>query len=214
MKDTLLKIAGFIDEQNCRLQALEQQAEAAEKANKELAEEIAFLKKRIEELENRPTANAEEEPEVEVELILSEENEEEENLSSEPETEIVEVSTDEPTEETPTADSITEPVSEVVPETKTTPVAEEEKKNQAPLQTNLFGAAVTDIRHAISLGDRFLFQRELFGGNGEAMQKALNDLNTCSNLDEAIAYVNKLGWNRESSTYDLFINVLRRRFDH
>lgn len=83
----------------------------------------------------------------------------------------------------------------------------------APTQTSLFGAPVKDIRQAISLGDRFLFQRELFAGNGEKMQKALDELNSLDTLDEALEYVREhFDWDKESTAAQLFENVLRRRF--
>lgn len=83
----------------------------------------------------------------------------------------------------------------------------------APTQTSLFGAPVKDIRQAISLGDRFLFQRELFAGNGEKMQKALDELNALDTLDEAMEYVREhFDWDKESTAAQLFENVLRRRF--
>lgn len=214
MKDTLLKIATYIEQQNTRLQLLEQKADIAEKSNEELSSKITLLEKRIEELERHSVANTENEPEVEVELILEEdddtallsttESKEENDLNLGNESAM-----DQQNQETPMIESI--PESTLKSETNT---IEGEQKTQAPLQTSLFGVAVTDIRHAISLGDRFLFQRELFGGNGEAMQKALNDLNNCNDIDAAIAYINKLGWNKDSSTYDLFVNILHRRFDH
>ena len=72
---------------------------------------------------------------------------------------------------------------------------------------------VTDLRHAISLGDRFLFQRELFSQNGELMQKTLDVLNKQAHFDAAIAYIDKhFDWDKESPTYELFINALHRRF--
>ena len=73
-------------------------------------------------------------------------------------------------------------------------------------------AGVSDIRRAISLGDRFLFQRELFAGNGEKMQKALDELNELKSLNEAVQYIARFEWDKDSSTYELFINVLKRRF--
>ena len=73
--------------------------------------------------------------------------------------------------------------------------------------------AINDIRRGISLGDRFLFQRELFAGNGEKMQKTLDELNALSSLDEAVRYVSRFEWNAESPTYELFMNVLKRRFN-
>ena len=94
------------------------------------------------------------------------------------------------------------------------PVAEQPKPEapRAPQQTSLFGTPVTDIRQAVSIGDRFLFQRELFGGNAEKLQQTLTELNNLHSLDEAVALVDKFGWDKQSPTYELFINVLRRRF--
>ena len=82
-----------------------------------------------------------------------------------------------------------------------------------PLQTSLFGTSVEDIRQAISLGDRFLFQRELFAGNGELMQKTLDELNALDSLEEAMDYVaDNFEWDKESTAVQLFENVLKRRF--
>ena len=94
------------------------------------------------------------------------------------------------------------------------PVAEQPKPEapRAPQQTSLFGTPVTDIRQAVSIGDRFLFQRELFGGNAEKLQQTLTELNNLHSLDEAVALGDKFGWDKQSPTYELFINVLRRRF--
>ena len=82
-----------------------------------------------------------------------------------------------------------------------------------PQQTSLFGTAVEDIRQAISLGDRFLFQRELFAGNGELMQKTLDELNALGSLEEAMDYVaDNFEWDSDSTAVQLFENVLKRRF--
>ena len=92
------------------------------------------------------------------------------------------------------------------------PEAKAEVKT-APTQTSLFASPVKDIRQAISLGDRFLFQRELFAGNGEKMQRALDELNALDTLDEALEYVREhFDWDKESTAAQLFENVLRRRF--
>ena len=86
-------------------------------------------------------------------------------------------------------------------------------KGAQPLQTSLFGTAVEDIRQAISLGDRFLFQRELFAGNGELMQKTLDEINNLGSLNEAMDYVlDNFDWDKESTAVQLFENVLKRRF--
>ena len=122
-----------------------------------------------------------------------------------------EVSPDE-TGETPDGKGeIEEPVVEPAPvvEPKPQPVQEE----QASPKAAVYGKAVDDIRQAISLGDRFLYQRELFGQNAELMQRTLNELNALSSFDDAMNYIGKhFEWDTESSTYQQFLVTLHRRF--
>ena len=108
--------------------------------------------------------------------------------------------------EEPAAEPIIE---EPVPEPEPEPVIEEPVSPKAAV----YGKPVDDIRLAISLGDRFLFQRELFGQNAELMQRTLNELNTLRSFDEAMAYINKrFHWDAESNTYQQFLITLHRRF--
>ena len=180
-----------------------------------------------------------EEPEVEIELIVEEdtetENEEvktENELVEEPQVEVQEEILepleilDEPEVPTPVVEPIVEPepvVEPIVepapqPEVNAEPVVEPAPAPQPaprpmPQQTSLFGVAVEDIRQAISLGDRFLFQRELFAGNGELMQKTLDELNALGSLEEAMDYVaDNFEWDSDSTAVQLFENVLKRRF--
>ena len=112
-----------------------------------------------------------------------------------------------PVEPTPQA------VVEVAPVVESAPVIEKPAPRPTPTQTSLFGSAVEDIRQAISLGDRFLFQRELFAGNGELMQKTLDEINALGSLCEAMEYVaDTFDWDNESTAVKLFENVLKRRF--
>ena len=178
-----------------------------------------------------------EEPEVEIELIVEDPQEQEtpEELVEEPQEESAEEPLEEPAqempleplesleiieEEEPVAEPVVEPVAELIvepapqPEVKAEPVAAPQPAPRpVPQQTSLFGAAVEDIRQAISLGDRFLFQRELFAGNGELMQKTLDELNALGSLSEAMDYVlENFEWDKESTAVQLFENVLKRRF--
>lgn len=167
------------------------------------------------------------EPDVEVELVYPEDEEAtvelpQETPAAEPEPapqpepvaepepqpeQVVEQPAPEPVVEQPQP----EPVAE---QPQPEPAAEQPKPEapRAPQQTSLFGTPVTDIRQAVSIGDRFLFQRELFGGNAEKLQQTLTELNNLHSLDEAVALVDKFGWDKQSPTYELFLNVLRRRF--
>ena len=187
------------------------------------------------------TVTPAEEPEVEIELIVEEdtetENEEvktENELVEEPQADVQEEILepleilDEPEVSTPVVEPVVEPESVPVvepimepapqPEVKAEPVVEPTPAPQPaprpmPQQTSLFGAAVEDIRQAISLGDRFLFQRELFAGNGELMQKTLDELNALGSLEEAMDYVaDNFEWDSDSTAVQLFENVLKRRF--
>ena len=207
MKDQLLSVAAYIESLEQRIAALEARCDTLEN-----------------ELKQRPASvEDEDEPEVEVELIVEEDEQEngpEEDIQQqEPETEDT-VNTDTPADsQTPESEPEPEPENETEQEQEPVidqqPVQEPAPQPQparVPQQTSLFGAPVSDIRQAISIGDRFLFQRELFGGNGETMQKLLERINACAGLGEAMDIVELQEWDRESPTYELFINVLRRRF--
>ena len=162
------------------------------------------------------------EPEVEIELIVEEEPQEEVKEELEKQETIEPLESIEPIESLESLDEVevVEPVAEPAPapqpEAKAEPVAEPTQplhNATQPLQTSLFGTAVEDIRQAISLGDRFLFQRELFAGNGELMQKTLDEINGLGSLSEAMDYVrNNFDWDKESTAVQLFENVLKRRF--
>ena len=174
-----------------------------------------------------------EEPEVEIELIVEDPQEQEtpEEPVEEPQEESAEEPLEEPTQPEPLEplesleiieeeELVVEPAAELIvepalqPEVKAEPVAAPQPAPRpVPQQTSLFGAAVEDIRQAISLGDRFLFQRELFAGNGELMQKALDELNALGSLEEAMDYVaDNFEWDSDSTAVQLFENVLKRRF--
>jgi hypothetical protein len=161
-----------------------------------------------------------EEPEIEVELILEDEEESPLQVPTEEESNEEPMETLEIVEETPT---IEEPIAEPTPATEEPaaepelvieePAVEKSAPRVAPIQTSLFGNTVEDIRKAISLGDRFLFQRELFAGNGELMQQTLDEINNLDSLDEAIDFVySQFDWDKESTAVQLFENVLKRRF--
>ncbi len=214
---------------NCKL------ASQISKLEQQLADQTTL----IEALAARPTPQPEE-PEIEIELVMEDE---EDKAPFEPEAQetLEKPDTLEETIEPesvmePVVESIVEPepasvadpaepapaveqtlVSELAPHVQeprvAAPVVEKPAPRPTPQQTSLFGTAVEDIRQAISLGDRFLFQRELFGGNGELMQKTLDEINGLDSLNEAMEYIaDTFEWDNESTAVKLFENVLKRRF--
>ena len=186
---------------------------------------IATLEARVSELENRPAPEPAvvekivevEKPvevikEVPVEKIVEKVVEVVKEVPVEKPVEVstsrdLEVSKDPelPIEETPV--EITESRDHVI--TKEPELIIEEP---ASPKAAIYGKAVDDIRLAISLGDRFLYQRELFGQNAELMQRTLSELNALSSFDDAINYISRFNWDTESSTYQQFLVTLHRRF--
>ncbi len=81
------------------------------------------------------------------------------------------------------------------------------------LSASIANKKITDIKQAISIGDRFRFQRELFKGNGEEMNKTLNYINQLATLDEVTSFLqSKYGWDGENETTEDFYQIIKRKF--
>lgn len=200
----------------------------------QLQAQVAEQEERIAKLEAtpapQPTTAENDEPEIEVELITEDEVEESEVVAEEtpiveetPTKEVVEqaplaeeeqptevvTKSEEPKEEATTATAEESSVSRPTENIKTEPLKIEEQ----PRTNGLYGKGVRDIRMAISIGDRFLFQRELFDKNPELLQKTLTEVNGLNTFEEAMAYIDShFSWDKELPAYELFINALHRRF--
>ena len=236
LNDMIQSISAYAEALEQKLSALEQRVAQLEDNLKQESEEakrreelIAALQAEVATLAATGVVAQASEPEVEIELIVEESGML--NMSEEPAEEpVAEPEVETPIEE-PMADVKTEAEEEIEVEEEATntpaeeAVAEPQQEHPQPQptpshtatiqpqQTTLFGAAVEDIRQAISLGDRFLFQRELFAGNGELMQKTLDELNALGSLEEAMDYVaDNFEWESDSTAVQLFENVLKRRF--
>jgi hypothetical protein len=81
------------------------------------------------------------------------------------------------------------------------------------IHASIINKKVDDIRQAISLGDRFRFQRELFRNNGEDMNKTLSYINLLATYDEVVSFLqSKYAWPDDSSTAKDFYQIIRRKF--
>ena len=209
------RITGY----EARIAALEAEKQAAEariaalEAEKEKNQRVlTALKADIEELQSRPYVEMEDEDEdFEVEEPIEEEEVVAKEVAEAPVAEapvaeapkVEEPVVEEPKVEEPKAE---EPQQELFEE----PVAE---KEPAAPKAMLYGKPVDDIRLAISLGDRFLYQRELFGQNAELMLRTLTEINELHSFDEAMTYIgSRFQWDTESNSYQQFIVSLHRRF--
>ena len=236
LNDMIQSISAYAEALEQKLSALEQRVAQLEDNLKQESEEakrreelIAALQAEVATLAATGVVAQASEPEVEIELIVEESGML--NMSEEPAEEPAEEPEVEAPIEEPMADVKTEAEEEIEVEEEATntpaeeAVAEPQQEQPQPQptpshtatiqpqQTSLFGAAGEDIRQAISLGDRFLFQRELFAGNGELMQKTLDELNALGSLEEAMDYVaDNFEWESDSTAVQLFENVLKRRF--
>lgn len=86
-------------------------------------------------------------------------------------------------------------------------------KTDQSISASIAHKKIDDIKQAINIGDRFRFQRELFRGNGEDMNKTLNYINQLATLDEAVTFLqSKYGWESGNETTEDFYQILKRKF--
>ena len=80
-------------------------------------------------------------------------------------------------------------------------------------RTDMPGAAVRDIRSAISLNDRVLFINRLFDEDPVSFQEALTAINQMSSLDEAVEYLagSHPSWDFDSELVYRFMMAIRRK---
>ena len=94
-----------------------------------------------------------------------------------------------------------------------------EEKQAKELSEKLSELPIADLRKAIALNDRLLLTRELFSGDAQSFDAALNALNVCANMGEAKGYlqqncVTRFGWldPKRVDTAKGFIKLVRRRY--
>ena len=86
-------------------------------------------------------------------------------------------------------------------------------KSDNSLSATIANKKISDIKQAISIGDRFRFQRELFKGNGEEMNKTLSYINQLATLDEVLSFLkSKYSWDETNEATEDFYQIVRRKF--
>ncbi len=204
LEERLATLEERIAQQEAHIEQLEAALVAATAANATVAQEAP-------ETLSATDTTEEEEHGIEVELITDDEVEEEEEPKGQTEDE------EEQQEEETTPSTYSESVETTTIENTENTQSETHEAQPIQMQpTNaLYGKAVSDIRKGISIGDRFLFQRELFQNNPELLQKTLTELNELHSFDEAMAYIEAhFDWDKDQPAYELFLNALHRRFSN
>ena len=81
------------------------------------------------------------------------------------------------------------------------------------INASIANKKIEDIRQAISLGDRFRFQRELFRNNGEDMNKTLSYINLLATYEEVVSFLqSKYAWTDDNIAAKDFYQIIRRKF--
>ena len=113
-------------------------------------------------------------------------------------------------------DVVPEPEDEMpVPPVPTEFPEVEEEETAQPLRVDekLQRHLSKDIRKAISLNDRFRFQRELFAGSASAMNTAIEHIEMMNSYGNAELYFySQLNWDRENEVVQDFMNIVRNHF--
>lgn len=220
---------------NSLIREMQTYVEALNKKFDDIDRQLDVLEKRVSELNGilNELQTRHQEPEIEVELLVADEEKELTDAlpAAKEDNGITEEEEEEPVAKEssvlPAGQSGKERPADIKEEPekvsndgkqKTESVAssevEEKHKGISFTERNSVSAPpVSDIRKAISLGDRFLFQRELFASDGEKMNKTIDILNKMQSLEEATEYIAKhFHWQEDSPATELFISILHRRF--
>ena len=88
------------------------------------------------------------------------------------------------------------------------------KEDKKVIQPYLFDQkSLIDLKKVITLNDRFLFCRELFGNNESIMNQVFSDLNMEESLESSVDYLQKrFSWDFEDKNVTDFIAILKKRF--
>jgi hypothetical protein len=73
-------------------------------------------------------------------------------------------------------------------------------------------APIENLAKGIGLNDKFLFSKELFDGNSQKFNAAINAINAMNSFEEAEEYINaNFSW-QQNNVVKHFMNLVRRRF--
>jgi hypothetical protein len=91
-------------------------------------------------------------------------------------------------------------------------------KEDQSLADRLRKKSIRKLAESIALNERFLFSNELFNGNMEAFNRALNELDHIASLDDARRFIDiqlkeQHQWKMDSEVVQSFVMLVERRFN-
>ena len=113
----------------------------------------------------------------------------------------------------PSHQSTPPPVRSIINQHKETIVENLGVKNKSLNDVLPVNPTIQDAKRSISLNDRFLFQRELFDNNREAMNTMMTNLQPFTSFDAIENYLKEnTNWNFKDETVDKFMQMLKDSF--
>ena len=184
-------------------ETIAEEAEIEESLNDEAAVEEDHSEEAQEEAQQEPEEETQEEVEVE-ESIISDDSDNQEEEQQEPEKEANEARELENTEE-------------AKPSNEDQDINSKIAQIDSSLVERLKQGKVDDLRSAIALNQRFLFSNELFQGNMEAFNLAVNELNNLDGYEDATRLMEaqlfpRYKWNVENEVVKDFVGLVKRRY--
>lgn len=99
------------------------------------------------------------------------------------------------------------------PPTPTEFPAASERPEPLRVDEKLHRSQAQDIRKALSVNDRFRFQRELFAGSADALNNAIAHIEMMNSYGNAeLFFYSQLGWDREDEVVKDFMSIVRNHF--
>ena len=86
------------------------------------------------------------------------------------------------------------------------------KQPQNNLSNRMQTKPIHDLGKAIGLNDKFLFVRELFGGDKDKYHEAIQIINEMPDYREAEQYIKQFQWDEENPEVSKFMDLVRRKF--
>jgi hypothetical protein len=81
------------------------------------------------------------------------------------------------------------------------------------ISARLEGSSISDLKRALNINDRFMFQKELFNNDRELFFKSLDDLNSMNSFDSALEYmVQHFEWDFDEEITQRFVSLVMRRY--